>query len=125
MQSFAKEVFIPMLQEGNLSLAKHAFQISNSGCQVGCQTGWEGCSVLPQLSLPACPTLTANSTEGIHCSQLVPGYLVRHCVRSPGSLLEVETLIVKPVEGAEGQSKALGQVGNLTLCYLPEVVLVR
>lgn len=52
IQSFAKKVFIPMLQEGNLSFANHAFQISHSGCQ----TGREGYSVLPQLSVLACPS---------------------------------------------------------------------
>lgn len=115
MQSFVKEVFISIFQERNLSVAKHAFQISNSGCQPDCQMDWEGCSVVPQLSLPTFPLLyrtNSSQPEGNHCSQLVPGYFVRHCVRSPRSLLEAETQIVKPVEGAEGQGKALGQVGT-------------
>lgn len=60
-----------MFQEGNQSLGKPSFQISNSGCQ--------GCSVCLQLSLLSCPALTA---EEIHYSHLVPGYLVRYCVWS-------------------------------------------
>lgn len=115
MQSFVKEVFISILQERNLSVARHAFQISNSGRQPGCQMDWEGCSAVPQQSLPTFPLVSrtnSSQTEGIHCSQLLPGYFVRHCVRSPRSLLEAETQIVKPVEGTEGQGKALGQVGT-------------
>lgn len=111
MQSFVKEVFTSILQERNLSVAKDAFQISNSGCQMD----WEGCSVVPQLSLPSFPLVSRTNSsqpEGIHCSQLLPGYFVRHCVRSPRSLLEAETQIVKPVEGTEGQAKTLGQVGT-------------
>lgn len=95
------------MQEGNLSLAKHAFHISNSG--------WEG-SLCSRSSPCPCfllrPVLTASSTEWIHCSQLVHRYLVRHFVRSPGSLLEVEKLMLKLVEGAEDWGKALGQLGT-------------
>lgn len=65
-------------------------------------------ALLAHVSL-SCPALTM---EGIHSSQLVPGYLVRHYVRNAGSVLEVKMLIAKPVEDTEGQDKALGQVGT-------------
>lgn len=115
MQSFAKEVFIPTLQEGKLSPAKHTVQISNSGVRRAVSRAGRGALCSPVSPCPRfllSPALTANSTERIHCSQLVPGHFVRHCVRSSASLLEVKMLILKPVEGAEGQGKALGQVGT-------------
>lgn len=60
IQSFAKKVFIPMLQEGNLSFANHAFQISHSGCQMG----WEGYSVLPSSPCTRVPLVSCTNHGG-------------------------------------------------------------
>lgn len=101
-----------MFQEGNQSLGKHAFQISNSGCQ-GCSVCPQGCSAGPlcgQLSLATFSLMFCTNSRGdplLPFSTWIPFQTL--CMEFLG-LLEVEMLIVKPVERAGRQTKTLGQV---------------
>lgn len=79
-----------MFQKVNQSLENYAFHISNSGCQ--------GCSVCPWLSLTTFSLMSCTNSRGdpllpfstwISCQTL--------CMESLG-LLEDEMLTVKPVE---------------------------
>lgn len=74
------------LQEGNVSC-----KAGISDFQLRLPNGLGGCAVLPWLSLSMFPPVSCNnSTKGIHPSQIVPGYLIRHGVRRAVSLLKLK-----------------------------------